>query len=431
MTHSNANTGDTYSAPPLDSYAPGKYAPSFLTRRPPVPTQPARRPIAPPPRPQYIPPIPQKSVRPQAPPPNFRPIPQGGHAHSVAQSYASHSQSVHSQTPVRSQQPRQPLVYRPPVPQGLLQSIGQHVQAQDHGHRGQLGANTYLPPPTNEVPIPPMKLVVPYSGPVQPFQTQSHQSHQSHQSYQSASGVATSSSSFQLQNQNLGNVQIIHDCGKGPQLNYNVPHQTYGVPQNFGESHSAVLSAGYTIPSQGLEIPQQNSGNFQQSSNSYGPPTDSYGPPASGTTLDVIGLDPRSNHHSELQTSETQNVASASLPGLSGGLSGLDFISAHKSHTLVLPTNQGNSQEFKFHIQGSHSDVEENRLDGTNHQEILAEGLLQSILTAIEQEPTPKTVPQVSEEDAETEHKDAKTFLKSKEGQEVLSDKSDIAESAH
>jgi hypothetical protein len=286
-----------------------------------------------------------------------------------------------------------------------------------------------------------MRLHVPSSGPVQPFQIQSHQSHQSH--HQSASGVATSSSSFQLQNQNLGNVQIIHDCGKGPQMNYQVPHQTYGVPQNFGESHSAVLSAGYTVPSQGLEIPQQNyqeqnsanfqqqnSANFQQPSNSYGLPADSYGPPASGpASLDVIGLDPRSNHHSELQTAESQNVASASLPGLSGGLSGLDFISAHKSHTLVLPTNQGNSNEFKFHIQGSHSSVDENRLDGTNHQEILAEGLLQSILTAIEQKPA-ETVPQVSEE-AETEHKDAQFFLKSKEGQEVLADKNDKGVSAH
>lgn len=427
MTH-NSGGSDTYSAPPLDSYAPGKYAPSFLTRKPPVPTPPARRPVAIQ-RPQYIPPVPQKLHRPQAPPPSFRPIPQNGHAHSVAQSYASHSQSVHQQQPIRAQQPRQPLVYRQPVPQGLLQSIGQHVQAQDQGHRGQIGANTYLPPPASELPIPPMKLIVPNPGPVQPFHGHSYQSQQSHHS---GSGVATSSSSFQLQNQNLGNVQIIHDCGKGPQINYpqQIPHQTYGVPQNFGDSHSAVLSAGYTVPAQNLEIPQHNSANFQQPSNNYGPPSDSYGPPASGpASLDVLGLDPRSNHHSELQTAESQNVASASLPGLSGGLGGLDFISAHKSHTLVLPKNQGGSQEFKFHIQGSHAGVDENRLDGTNHQEILAEGLLQSILSAIEQKPSPDTVPQVSE-GVETEHKDAQIFLKSKEGQEVLADKSE-ASSAH
>lgn len=426
MTHNhNANVGDTYSAPPLDSYAPGKYAPSFLTRKPPQPTPPAvpRRPQFIPPRPQYIPPVPQKINRPQLPPPNFRPLPsQNGHAHSIAQSYSS---AGHSQNIIRHQPPRQPLVYRPPVPQGLIQSIGHQVQAQDNGHRAQLhSGNTYLPPPTNELPIPPMKLVVPQPGPVQPFQVQSHHS---------GSGVATSSASFSLQNQDLRHVHVIHDCGKGPQLS-----QSYGAPyQQIGESHSAVLSAGYSVPAQGLETPQHNSVNFiQQPANTYGPPADSYGPPASGpANLDVIGLESRKNAVvAELQTSETKQSSSVSepLPGLTGGLSdsGLDFISAHKSHTLVLPKNQGaTGTEFKFHIQGSHSEHHDNRVDGPDHQQILADGLLQSILTAIEQQP--QSVPQVSE-DAETEHKDAKLFLTSREGQEVLADKSEKnAEKAH
>lgn len=415
MTHNHnqnsAGTADTYSAPPLDSYAPGKYAPSFLTRKPALPTPPARRPIAP--RPQYIPPTPLKSVRPQLPPPNFRPIPQkNGHAHSIAQSYSSQSQSIHSQNAIRQQPPRQPLVYRPPVPQGLLQSIGHHVQAQDNGHRQLQSGNTYLPPPANELPIPPMKLVVPNAGPVQPFQTQS---------YHSAGGSATSSSSFSLQNQDLRQVQIIHDCGKGPQLSQNyAPQPTYGAP--FGDSHSAVLSAGYSaVPAQGLEIPQQQ--NYI---------SNSYGPPASGpANLDVIGLESRNNPViAELQTSETQNIAQA-LPGLSGGLTstGLDFISAHKSHTLVIPKNHGSVQDFNFHIQGSHNENGDNRLDGPDHQQILADGLLQSILSAIEHQPS--SVPQVNEDAAETEHKDAKTFLNSHEGREVLADKSEKEESAH
>lgn len=426
----NSNIGDTYSAPPLDSYAPGKYAPSFMTRRPSIiPTPPARRPFIPQAqRQQYIPPIPSKINRPQQhPPPNFRPLSQNGHAHSIAQSYSSHSQSAHSQGAIRQQAPRQPLVYRPPVPQGLIQSIGNQVQAQDNGQRVQT-VNTYLPPPTNELPIPPMRLVVPYSGPVQPFQTQSHHSHQ--QSHQSGSGVATSSSSFSLQNQDLRHVHVIHDCGKGPQLsqNYGPPQQSYGAP----DSHSAVLSAGYSIPAQNLEIPQHNSANFQQPQNTYGVPSDSYGPPASGpASLDVIGLDPRSNHNSELHTAESSNVAQT-LPGLNGGLgdSGLDFISAHKSHTLVLPKNQGSASDFKFHIQGSHSENSDNRVDGPDHQQILADGLLQSILSAIEQKPGPQAVPQVSE-DVESEHKDAKFFLTSREGQEVLADKNGNVESAH
>jgi hypothetical protein len=279
-----------------------------------------------------------------------------------------------------------------------------------------------------------MKLVVPNSGPVQPFHIQQQQHQQQQQRHHSSGGVATSSSSFSLQNQDIRHVHVIHDCGKGPQLS-----QNYGPPQQQtyqigGDSHSAVLSAGYTIPAQNLEIPQHNSANFiQQPSNSYGPPSDSYGPPASGpANLDVIGLESRNNAVvAELQTSESKNV-DQTLPGLTGGLSdsGLDFISAHKSHTLVLPKNQGSASDFKFHIQGSHSESGDNRVDGPDHQQILADGLLQSILSAIEQQPGPQSVPQVSEE-AETEHKDAKIFLKSREGQEVLADKNGNAESSH
>lgn len=69
--------GDSYSAPPIDSYAPGKYAPSFLKQRPNIP--------APPPhfRPQMIPPSmrPPRPFNPQntrlAPVNVQRPFPQG------------------------------------------------------------------------------------------------------------------------------------------------------------------------------------------------------------------------------------------------------------------------------------------------------------------------------------------------------------------
>jgi hypothetical protein len=156
---------DSYSAPPIETYAPGKYAPSFLTRRPQVQAPPARLPPRNLPRPQYAPPVPMKLLRPQAPPPNFRPLPQGGHAHSIAQGYASsQSHSQNFQAAGLRVPPRQPLVYRQPVPQGLIQSIGQQVIAQDNGQRGHAQVNTYLPPPTNELPIPPMKLVVPNPG---------------------------------------------------------------------------------------------------------------------------------------------------------------------------------------------------------------------------------------------------------------------------
>jgi hypothetical protein len=180
-----------------------------------------------------------------------------------------------------------------------------------------------------------------------------------------------------------------------------------------------VLSTSYEVPAQALEVPHHNSIDFNSPSNSYGPP------PSGPAGLDVIGLESRANAVIvEPQTLHEEK--SADLPGLSSGLSstGLDFISAHKSHSLQVPTNQGAIGNFQLQIQGSHSEHNDNRVDGPDHQQILADGLLQSILTAIEQKPA-QTVPQVTENDEEHDHKDAQTFLKSREGQHVLADKSD------
>ncbi|KAG5685157.1 hypothetical protein PVAND_014349 [Polypedilum vanderplanki] len=238
-----------------------------------------------------------------------------------------------------------------------------------------------------------------------------------------SSGVATSSSTFSLQNNELRNVHVIHDCGKG-----HLPAQSYGTPlappltQYIppSESHSAVLSTSYEVPAQNFEVPQHNSVDFNSPANSYGPPAS--GPASS--SLDVIGLESRGNSVIvEPQTAESNDAPKVELPGLSSGLSnsGLDFISATKSHTLVLPTSQsGPTRNFQLNIQSSHSDQSDNRVDLPNHQQILADGLLNSILNAIEQ-PSP-TVPQVSE-DPEQEHNEAKKFLESKAGQEVLAEK--------
>lgn len=464
----NFNGGDSYAAPPLDSYAPGKYAPTFLQPRPhgppqqppqqhrPQPTPPAKvylpqRPQSP--RPQYIPPVPMKLLRPQGPPPNFRP--QGNaHAHQIAQGYSSgqsHSQSIHSSGPVR-QPNRPPLLNRPPVPQGLFQSIGQHVQALDNGQRNRQIGNTYLPPPTSELPIPPLKLMLPHPAPAQTFHHHQHQQ-QSHGSGSSAS----SSSSLSFQNQELRNVHVIHDCGKGPQLsqNYGPPSQPQ-VNQNFGppsgppalsygtplgkpltsygspsqsQSHSQGLSSSYEIPAGSFEVPAYNSVDFNSQSNSYGPP-------ASGpASLDVIGLESQQRANTVVSNEQQNIIAAASetqvsheaLPGLSNGLSGsgLNFISAQKSHSIAVPSQSGQTGNYQLQFVTSHSDHSNNRIDAPNHQQILADGLLQSILSAIEKQPT-QTVPQVTEEQ-ETDHSEVQVFLTSPQGQEVLADKQHVS----
>lgn len=397
---------------------------TYLSQRP--------TPVAP--RPQYIPPIPQKTVRTQGPPPQFRPQ-INTHAQSIAQGYSSgqSQQSSHSIIPNR-QQPKTPLPYRTPVPQGLFQSIGQHVQALDNGHRGPQPGGNYLPPPTYELPIPPMKLIVPNSQPAPAFLSQ-HQSHGS---------LSTSNSAVSFQNQELRNVHIIHDCRQGHNNAGGTPHQTYGVPglpvgkplETYGspivaplasEHHSSGLSSNYEIPSIQLEIPNHNSIDFNSPSNSYGPPASG---PAS--TLDVRGLEALESRNSAVISTEHHNVISAgqqtniegNLPGLSEGLSstGLNFISAQESQSIQVPA-QGQLGQYQLHIQSSNSDG--NRIDGQNHQQILSDGLLQSILSAVEQQPS-YTVPQTTH-DQETDHSEVQIFLKSPEGQDVLSDKQDVS----
>lgn len=464
----NFNGGDSYTAPPLDSYAPGKYAPSFLQPRPgpgpqhrpgpprghPIPPPPSKNylPQRPPPapRPQYIPPVPMKILRPQGPAPGYRP--QGNnHAHSVAQGYQSHSSQsqIHSSGPVHHPPARLPLPHRAPVPPGLFQSIGQHVQALDNGQRGQPIGNTYLPPPAHELPIPPMKLMLPNPQPSQPFLSQ-HQSH--------SSGSASSYSN----QQEFRNVHIIHDCGKGPQFAQNYaapppqsyaapPQQSYGAPagkpaDSYGTplgqplehyeapSNPHGLSSNYEIPTGALEVPAHNSIDFNSVSNSYGPP-------ASGpASIEVLGLESQQRANT-IESSEHPHIASAAsesqdahaaLPGLSTGLSGsgLNFISAQKSHAIEVPTSNGPvGQTYQLQFTESHSDHSSNRIDAPNHQQILADGLLQSILSAIEQKPS-QTVPQVTE-DLETDHSEVQVFLKSPQGQDVLADKPVASHDAH
>lgn len=60
------------------------------------------------------------------------------------------------QYPYHINAPKHPISFRPPVPQGLFESIGQSVKHQEQfGVKLHQHSNVYLPPPTNEIPPPP------------------------------------------------------------------------------------------------------------------------------------------------------------------------------------------------------------------------------------------------------------------------------------
>jgi hypothetical protein len=265
-----------------------------------------------------------------------------------------------------------------------------------------------------------MKLSVPIQA-AQNFLTQ-HQGHSS--GGHSSSHSSGSGGGYSYQNQN---VHVIHDCGKGPQLSQSYgtplgqPLESYEPPQAHQLQE---LSSNYEIPTGALLVPQHNSIDFNSPSNSYGPP-------ASGpASLDVIGLESHQRANTVVNTEHQQLVSAGSsisneiLPGLSSGLGGLNFVSAQKSHSIQVPTqaSQDGSYQYQLQFTNSQSGQGGNGVDAPNHQQILADGLLQSILTAIEKQPS-QTVPQVVEDDQERDHSEVQVFLKSPQGQDVLADK--------
>lgn len=73
---------------------------------------------------------------------------------------------------------------------------------------------------------------------------------------------------------------------------------------------------------------------------------------------------------------------------------------------------------FKIDILTSIAEQHGNAVDSDNHQQILSEGLLDSVIDAIEKQ---KAVPQVTE-DLQTDHSEVQVFLNSPQGQVVLAD---------
>ncbi|XP_037932304.1 trithorax group protein osa-like [Teleopsis dalmanni] len=135
-----SDIGDSYSKPPLDSFAPGSvHAQKFNS----FSTAHASIGVAPPSG-NY------------GPPPPSSPAAFVHHHHGAAQSagihYGQQSGSVHTFPAHGGAPPSKPVAFRPPVPQGLLESIGATVQHLDQfGVKPAEQPQTYIPPAANEI----------------------------------------------------------------------------------------------------------------------------------------------------------------------------------------------------------------------------------------------------------------------------------------
>ncbi|KAH8420407.1 hypothetical protein KR009_009905 [Drosophila setifemur] len=490
---------DSYSKPPSDSFAPGSvHAQKYQTIGHSGPQGGGNYgPPPPPPGGNYGPPPPPPggNYGPPPPPPQFAALTSSNsHSHSQSHSNSQSQSNVNIQygpppsgnpQPFPQHgagQPNKPVSYRPPVPAGLLESIGATVQHLDQfGVKPAQQPATYIPPAANEIPLagtgsgpgnqglplpapqalyqpppppPPPQVILqqqlpaPQPGPAfvhqkqfgppgpppppepqylppppppvgnvrplgpppaffqqqqqqqfqqqqqqQQFQQQQFQQQQQHHHHQENSYSASQFHSqglplpqqaprFNLQQQQQPQQIIIHDCGHGPNLvssnGYQVQQQQHQQvqhqqvqqqhQQNFG-SVSAALAGAYNAIAQSIPVAEQHTQQLV---------SDSYGPPPSGNDIDFdhTGYASQKNAVAALP----DGTDPQELPGLDG----LDVLSAQKSQSIQL-NGQQPTQNFQVQFGGSLNNAPGVGAGDANHEEILSQGLLQSILTAIEQ----------------------------------------------
>ncbi|XP_049287402.1 uncharacterized protein LOC125765916 [Anopheles funestus] len=336
--HSNF-ISDSYGAPPADSFLPGKYKPSFVKPLPPPP---------PPPQKLHFPPAPHYG------PPMRHP--------GLGISHGSVSGNL-KPWPVSGSPPRHPIAYRPPVPQGLIESIGHAVEHQENfGTKPSYSGDVYLPPPTRDVAHSgPSSLelnALPSEQPAKPFLTQHQlpeaQAYVQEPRYQSHDIVSVSS-----------------DCGHGP--------TSVDVQQSIQTNQLSIVG-----PSATASYSADYSNNIQDHYDGAG---------------------------------SSRHVQTSSLPGLDGGLGGLELISAQKSQSLSIPV-QGQHGSYQLQFQSA----DPQGAGSAPHEQILSEGLLQSILSAIEQPQQHRAAEEHDSYDPNIDHSEVSVFLKSPEGQKTLQD---------
>lgn len=393
-------------------------------------------------------------------------VPPGGQYSGLAIQHGSISGNL-QQWSGAAQNPTRPVSYRPPVPQGLIESIGQSVQHQDaFGVKLQQQSSVYLPPPTQEIPSPPNGLE---SLPLE----QSSQFFLQHQNH----NYDVPQAQPLIQEPRYSGVGG-SDCGHGPQLNGLGPSQSYAIPSGNGydsakSNYNFDSSIGLSAVSGGISLENHP---IEEHS-----PTSSYGPPPSGPIAsDSEGFDTQlktssltaeasdnidvqeqvildqsgqndaddnqpkqaaliqtfdtleqaqdqsqssnSQEHLHIQVQDDQQQKSQinDLPGLSG--SGLDILSSQQSQSLTIPV-QGSLGSYQLQFQAADPlGSSGNSIDVPNHQQFLSEGLLQSILNAIEQpDSNSQAIPQTTFEELHN-HSDVDSFINSQAGQEVLTE---------
>lgn len=422
----HTNQLDSYSAPPADAFSPN------YQRRPSSGLTPPSGSYGPPqPSGSYGPPQPSGSYGPPQPTGSYGPPqPSGSYGAPPSGLGIQHGSITGNlkQWPTNLNPPRQPVAFRAPVPQGLIESIGHSVQQQDSFGVKLQQQTVYLPPPTGEIPPPPHGLEsLPLSPAAQfiipqlslsqdlPFvQQPRYQSGCSH-GPNLGGGGQESLSSIQIPQ-----LQSIYGVPNAP---LDVSQSGFEIAQNTAQSN---LLTSYGPPASGIVSNSNLLNNVH--THEVHEPSSSYGPPPSGNPADSLAYSSQKSSTIQIDSaSANSNIAekntqtetetkSEDLPGLSGA--GLDIISAQKSQTVEIPV-QGQLGSYSLQFQSANPlSSQNNEIESPDHQKLLSEGLLQSILSAIEQ-PKSENVQQSTDENIQN-HPDVEQFVHSVAGQETL-----------
>ncbi|KOB69610.1 hypothetical protein OBRU01_16574 [Operophtera brumata] len=343
---------DTYGAPPLDSLSGGPYPASLR--------QQGAKGLIPPSGIYGVPPGSQYGAPPKPPPSNL-PIPYG--------SFSGGGHSIHT----GGNTPRKPIKFREPVPDGLIEHVGQTTNGKDHHGIDHLTQGpAYLPPPIRDV--------------------KDINSHTSSHGLHSVSLSIEPSSLYSLPH-------------AGSPLNFqNAPSSLYGSPIDSYSYVASLSSLGSSL-SKNL-ISQQNSFNIP----SPGSESVSYNSKDLSTASHTLvqSIVPSEYKHDKydklkgkaLRDANKQNFKDEKLQYVSDQI----FKTSEKIKSLTDETKklQQKIVSTSHNIQSNgHNDVAINGKQGTYsfqiqasngkdsptipHEQLLSEGLLQSILQAIEQ----------------------------------------------
>lgn len=287
----------------------------------------------------------------------------------------------------------------------------------------------YLPPPTGEIPQPP--------GGLESLPLQSHSQFNSHNHHHQANqGLHIDISNPQALPLVQAQRYTASDCSHGPNLSgggissNQIPllQSTYGVPNiALDVSQSGFETAHSNAQSHASSYDPPASGGLHIESTHEENPASSYGPPPSGNPADSLAYDSELKSSAvsvdgiRAESSQVEETNTSQLPGLDGA--GLDIVSAKQSHSVEIPV-QGSQGTYSLQFQAADPiGSQTNEVDGPNHKQLLSEGLLQSILSAIEQPNSSGSFsPQQTSYDPIENHHDVEKFIQSRVGQETLAD---------